>query len=141
MPVAALTAVEAALAANDAFYRAFESLDRSRMEAVWLPSDEILCVHPGAGVLVGWEAVMAGWDRIFAGTVSMRFTQRSVQVGVAADVAWVVLVEDIASVHPDGRGHGLVQATNLFRRVDDRWLMLHHHGSPLLEPTAGPSLH
>lgn len=132
--------LDAVLAANDAFYRAFAALDRDAMAAVWLPADDVCCVHPGQGALVGFAAVQGSWERIFDGTLAMRFTQRQVHVTVHGDVAWVVLIEDIESVHADGPGRGLVQATNLFRRVDGRWWLVHHHGSPLLHAAPEPVL-
>ena len=69
-----MTDAEAVLAANDAFYRAFESLDIDRMRAVWLNGASISCIHPGWGALVGWPAVMESWEQIFAGTLHMEFT-------------------------------------------------------------------
>jgi uncharacterized protein (TIGR02246 family) len=128
------------LAANDAFYRAFAALDADAMAAVWLPADDVFCVHPGQGALVGFAAVQASWARIFDGTVAMRFTQRQVHVERHGDVAWVLLVEDIESLHAEGPGRGLVQATNVFRRVDGRWWLVHHHGSPLLHASPEPTL-
>jgi len=38
---------ESVLAANRAFYDAFESLDAEKMEAVWLRDPRIICIHPG----------------------------------------------------------------------------------------------
>ncbi len=134
-----MTDRDAVLRANEAFYRAFESLDLAQMESVWLRAPHIRCVHPGWGVLAGWDAVMESWERIFAGALEMRFTPENVHVTVTGDLGWVVLVEQIASRHPDGDGSGRVQATNLFERVDGRWWLVHHHGSPIYEEPGRPS--
>ncbi|MGH7923360.1 MAG: nuclear transport factor 2 family protein, partial [Candidatus Binatus sp.] len=45
---------ESVLAANRAFYDAFESLDAEKMEAVWLKDPRIICIHPGWRKLSGW---------------------------------------------------------------------------------------
>ena len=132
------TDVAAVLAANDAFYQAFESLDVDRMRAVWLDDARIRCTHPGWPVLAGVEAVMESWARIFAGALEMRFALANVSCEVEGDVAWVVCVEQLQSRHPDGSGGGLIQATNLFQRVAGRWLVVHHHGSPLAAPPSPP---
>jgi ketosteroid isomerase-like protein len=132
-----MTDEEAVLAANDAFYRAFESLDVARMEEIWLRAPHITCVHPGWGALVGWGPVMESWARIFDGTLGMRFTLTQVEVEVRGDVAWVVLVENVESNHREGKMAGVVQATNLFERRDGRWFLVHHHGSPVYPPLAG----
>ena len=47
------------------------------------------------------------------------------------DVAWVTVEENLIS---DELG-ATVAAVNMFRRVDGRWLMFLHHGSPVA-PTA-----
>jgi ketosteroid isomerase-like protein len=135
---------EAVLAANDEFYRAFESLDVDRMRAVWLPSPTIACIHPGRTALLGWPAVMESWEQIFAGTLEMRIALADVTVAVEGDLAWVVCVERIDSRQSDGRAQARVQATNVFQRRDGRWWIVHHHGGPVFElrtqATAPPHL-
>jgi len=131
---------EAVLAANEAFYRAFESLDLARMEAVWLRAPHIKCVHPGWALVVGWGPVMESWSRIFAGTFGMRLTLGEVHVEVNGDLAWVALTESIESHTRDGKTSAQVQATNLFERREGCWFLVHHHGSPVYPPfaDAGP---
>ncbi|MGH8338652.1 MAG: nuclear transport factor 2 family protein, partial [Gammaproteobacteria bacterium] len=81
---------DAVLAANAAFYRAFESLNLTRMEAVWLHAAHVKCVHPGWGLLVGWGPVMESWQRIFANTVALQFSLTALRVEIIGDLAWVV---------------------------------------------------
>ncbi len=126
----------AVIAANDAFYRAFESLEIDRMRALWLPSGPITCVHPGWDALVGWPAVMESWEQIFTGTLGMRFTLSDVTVRVVADAAWVLCVEHIESRELDGMTEARIQATNVFEHRDGRWWIVHHHGGPLFGPRA-----
>lgn len=125
------------LAANDAFYQAFESLELAQMEAVWLRAPYIACVHPGWPLLAGWGPVMESWQRIFAGTLAMRFELGGVDVHVGESVAWVVCVENIESRERDGKTSGCVQATNVFERRDGRWFIVHHHGSPIFAEAGG----
>ncbi len=128
---------EAVLAANARFYDAFRSLTLERMEAVWLQSSAISCVHPGWGALVGWGPVMESWGRIFGNTLEMRLTIANVHVEVHGDVAWVLLTEELESHHRDGKITAHVQATNVFRREGGGWLLVHHHGSPVYPSMAG----
>jgi len=127
---------DAVLQANAAFYHAFESLELRHMEEVWLRAPHITCVHPGWGLLVGWGPVMESWERIFTSTFEMRFTLTNVAAEVRADVAWVVVTENIESRQRDGKVTAEVQATNLFERRDGRWFLVHHHGSPIYAPLA-----
>ena len=128
------------LVANAAFYRAFESLNLTRMEDVWLRAAHVKCIHPGWGTLVGWGPVMESWQRIFANTVAMRFTLTAIHVDVVGDLAWVVLTENLESQHREGSTAAQVQATNIFERHDSRWFLVHHHGSPVYTPSedSGP---
>ena len=133
-----MTEIDALLEANAAFYRAFESLEIDRMEAVWLSAPYITCVHPGWQRLVGWGPVMESWRRIFDGTLAMRFTLGDVRAEIRGNVGWVVLTEGIASRHREGKVEAEVEATNVFERRDGRWLLVHHHGSPVHSPLDVP---
>ena len=124
--------MEKILQANQGFYRAFESLEISKMEEVWLRGDEVGCVHPGWALLGGWEAVMDSWARIFENATMMQFNTTGVEAALEGDLAWVKCTENLTSLL-DGRiNEGKVQSINIFRRHDGRWLMVYHHGSPVM---------
>ncbi|MBM3924709.1 MAG: nuclear transport factor 2 family protein [SAR202 cluster bacterium] len=122
---------KAVLEANQAFYKAFESLDIQRMEGVWLHSDEIRCVHPGWALLSGWDEVMQSWARIFENSALMQLRISDADVQVSADLAWVVCTENITSVVGSNVSQFQVQATNVFARRKGQWRIMHHHGSPI----------
>ncbi|MEO1061544.1 MAG: nuclear transport factor 2 family protein [Actinomycetota bacterium] len=115
------------LAANAAFYDAFERQDLSAMGAVWGEGDGIVCVHPGWPRLRGRAAVMESWAGIFRGPQRLQFILTGEQATVSGDSAWVVLDENLL----DGPAAGVVAAINVFTRVDGRWRMIVHHGSPV----------
>lgn len=128
---------EAVRRANEAFYRAFESLDAAQMERVWVHSARAQCIHPGWQRLAGFAAVMSSWERIFESTLGMSFELTGVEVSVMGDLAWVVCTENITSRGYDGIMQSQVEATNVFERHENGWRLVHHHGSPVM--TAGPS--
>jgi ketosteroid isomerase-like protein len=124
--------------ANLAFYRAFESLDASKMREVWLRSARVQCTHPGWCRLVGYEAVLNSWERIFESTFETSFELTGLEISVVGDFAWVVCTENIISHTYDGISRAQVEATNLFERHAGRWWLVHHHGSPVMSaPGAG----
>ena len=129
---------KAVLAANRAFYHAFETLEMGEMEKRWLQESYITCVHPGWPLLGGWGPVMASCERIFAHTESMRFTLSDVRVEVVGDLAWVVLIENFESSGTGGGSRSQVLSTNIFEKRTGAWLMVHHHGSPIFAPPAPP---
>ena len=121
----------AVLEANAGFYRAFESLSADDMAAVWAEEEPVYCVHPGWPLLSGRENVLQSWARIFDNAAMMQFNVTDAEANVEGDWAWVVCTERLTSVQGDQVAEGRIQTTNLFRKHEGRWLMVHHHGSPV----------
>lgn len=122
--------------ANEAFYRAFESLDLREMEKVWAKESHIQCIHPGWGVLRGWEAVMASWQRIFRNTREIHFVLTDARVQVWNSLAWVTVYENITSRVGEEVASAIVLATNIYEKRPEGWLMIHHHGSTVAQMPA-----
>jgi len=55
---------EAVLAANRAFYRAFNDRDVDAMQALWAPTGAMVCLHPGQGPLHERSEILASWRGI-----------------------------------------------------------------------------
>jgi ketosteroid isomerase-like protein len=119
------------LAANDAFYRAFESLDLRRMQVMWWHEEWVECLHPGWDLLVGWEAVEQSWEMIFRSTVRMRVVVSRPLVHVHGEVAWVSCLEHVTSAADGDFSTALVETTNIFVRRRGEWKMVHHHTTPV----------
>jgi ketosteroid isomerase-like protein len=122
---------EEVLEANRAFYEALGSLDLARMDAVWLRADWVRCLHPGWELLVGWEEVRTSWADIFRSTTRMLISISRPLVHVAGDTAWVSCLQNVTSAHLEGLATAVIEATNIFVRRQGRWLMVHHHTTPL----------
>ena len=119
----------AVLAANQAFYEAFEARDLDAMSDLWAHEDRVLCVHPGWTELRGWGAVAASWAALFGGPQHLQFIVTRERVVLAGDVAWVSCDENLLS----GDGSATVASLNLFARDGTgAWRMLAHHGSPVV---------
>ncbi len=63
-----------------------------------------------------------------AGPGRNQFILTNEAVAVHGDTAWVTLDENLV----DSGGTGTVAATNLFVLSDGRWLLVAHHGSPVI---------
>lgn len=124
------------LAANAAFYEAFEARDMDRMSDVWEHSDRVSCVHPGWAVLRGWGPVAGSWFALFGGPQHLQFILTNEAVEVQGDTGWVTVDENLLDAEP-GAVAGTVTALNVFVRSDDRWRLVAHHGSPVA-PQPGP---
>ena len=117
------------LAANRAFYAAFEARDIDAMSDVWEHSDRAMCVHPGWGSLNGWAAISASWFALFQNDQHLQFIITSERVDLHGDVAWVACDENILS---DEVG-GTVAALNVFVRDGTDWRLVVHHGSSVAQ--------
>ena len=124
--------IEDVTKANQRFYEAFESLDIAKMDEVWAHLDYVTCIHPGWALRTGWPEIRDSWVLIFNNTFSMKFRLTDLQIQVAGEVAWVICMENITSQQSDERQQAKVLATNLFERIGDEWLMIHHHGSAVM---------
>lgn len=118
--------------ANDRFYTALEAGDLEEMEAVWLHTDWVKCVHPGWNLIIGWDEVYDSWQRIFENSSGMRVSAREVRIRTHGDFAWVSCTENLAIFLDSSSAPvtATTTATNLFQRIDAAWLMVHHHASP-----------
>lgn len=122
------------VAANAAFYERFEALDLPGMEALWAHGDDVYCVHPGGGPIVGWGPVRRSWAAVFATTDYLQFIVTDVVARVWGTAGAVTCTENIlAGAGDEGDlGAGRAVATNLFVWDGGRWLVVAHHASPVL---------
>jgi ketosteroid isomerase-like protein len=117
--------------ANTAFYRALESSVIERMDEVWAHDAWVRCVHPGWDMLTGWHQVRESWIMIFEGGQKMRASPSDVWVHISGDFALVTCTENITIFNESSFDSAQAVATNLFVLRDGRWLMVHHHASPI----------
>jgi ketosteroid isomerase-like protein len=116
------------LAANEAFYAAFEQRDLDAMSNVWDHADHVVCTHPGWMPRRGWGAVAASWFALFTNGQNLQFILTDQQASVVGDLGWVSCIENILG---DGMSGGSVAALNLFVREQGTWKLVAHHGSPV----------
>jgi ketosteroid isomerase-like protein len=121
------------LAANEAFYRAFEKKDISAMSVVWSQGTGSLCIHPGRNVLKGWKAIHDSWEQIFNNTNYIEIETEIIATEVRNNIAYVVLGENLLQVVRGRRVQAQSMATNIFERMGSSWYLVNHHGSPLIK--------
>jgi ketosteroid isomerase-like protein len=119
--------------ANTEFYRAFESLSIEMMDSLWKHDEDVICIHPGWDLFTGWLAIRESWTTIFLNTEMIRFfiTNTEVRIFDNSRIAVVVCQENIeSSINGQLNRIGVI-ATNIFERNENRWLLIHHHGSSI----------
>lgn len=124
-PLAADTAEEV----ETAFYAAFENGDLDAMAELWEPSDSVVCVHPHAPQLMGYDQVMRSWRDILGNTdgfrVSVQMLHQHSDGQVAVRFVSETLIDENSRAQPV-----TILATNAYRKTDAGWRMVLHHASP-----------
>ena len=127
-----MTEKQAVLAANQAFYRAFEKKSIEAMSAVWSNGTSSLCIHPGRNVLRGWEAIRSSWEQIFRATSYIEIDTEIISTEISGTIACVILIENLLQVSGGRKIKAQSMATNIFENLSGNWYLIHHHGSPVM---------
>ena len=114
---------EAVLAANRAFYRAFNERDSDAMDQVWAPSGAMVCLHPGQNPLLDRAEILASWRGILKHPNAPKVRCSDEWVIGRTGLATVICREILADVQ--------LMATNTFVRTADGWRMVGHHSGPV----------
>ncbi len=115
------------------FYEALQRGDLEGLMALWADDDDIVCVHPGGGRIVGAAAIRAGFEAIFANGGGVPAVPQQVQRLQQIGSALHHLVERIALPSTKG-GKGAQEAwvltTNFYVKTAQGWRLAAHHASP-----------
>ena len=114
---------EDVLAANEAFYRAFNQKDPVAMDAIWARSTGVTCVHPGWNTLTGRDRVMESWRGILTNPDQPKIVTGGASVSFFGDAA-VVLCRELVAGSP-------LAATNIYVLEDGSWKLVHHQSGPV----------
>jgi ketosteroid isomerase-like protein len=111
------------LAVNAAYYQAFATGDFPAMRQIWADEENISCIHPGWPALLGRQDILESYRQILSNPNQDRIEHRNDTAMISGDEARVFCVEFV--------GGAALAATNMFRRVDGAWRMIHHQASPI----------
>ena len=125
--------IEAVKAASKAFYSTLSVLDDgSAMGKVWARTPYVTYVGPqGKSIIVGWDAQKQYWEDF-----NKRFSQRQVslvddRIHINGNLAWQIGVETGQAQMKDGTTRKVDWiVTNVYEKLDGRWLMVSHHVQP-----------
>lgn len=125
-----MTDEEEVRAASQAFYGALNSVfnkDAEPMCDVWLHSPEVTAMRPNGGREVGWEQLWDAWKHV-AEVFSGGHVELTEQCIVSAgDLAYEIGLE-LGRFSPGGEEVDVAhRATNIYRRTEDGWKIVHHH--------------
>ena len=111
------------------FYEALQRGDIDKLMADWADDDEVVCVHPGGGRVIGQAAIRASFEAIFTnGGIAVQIEQihRLQHMGSALHH----LVERIDVISEQAHHTAWVLATNVYLKTAQGWRLASHHASP-----------
>jgi ketosteroid isomerase-like protein len=125
--------IEGVKAASKAFYVALATLDNGEaMEKVWAHTPYVTYVGPRAKtIIVGWDAQKKYWL-----DTNKLFSQRDVtlsdqHIHVNGNLAWEMGQEGGTAKMKDGKDASPdFIVTNVYEKIDGRWLIVSHHVQP-----------
>ena len=116
--------------ASEQFYAGLNRMangDASSLADIWSHDATVSAMHPIGGQTIGWDKVQESWEQV-AGLASTGKIQLENQIiHVIGEMAYELGTErgkfDLA-----GQPVSLeLRVTNLYRREDDGWKIIHHH--------------
>jgi ketosteroid isomerase-like protein len=114
---------------EQAFYEALHNADLEKLMACWAEEDEIVCVHPGGGRMIGAGAIRATFESMFSNGSVQAYPERVYKIeSLASSVHH--LVERVEVITPQGPKQAYVIATNVYHKTAQGWRMVAHHTSP-----------
>jgi len=118
------------LNANTELYDAFSKRSLDRMKAIWLPASYVQCIHPYEKRSMGYTKVCESWKRLFTAAATPRssISAEDINVTVRGATATVVCLEQVISKSLKQPLRSML-ATNVFRKADGKWLLVHRHVS------------
>jgi SnoaL-like domain len=128
----------AVLQVNSAFYRSFSQRDTKRMNALWVPDENSICINPSSPPLIGGKAIAASWDQLFSSSSKYQswVEPSNIRVAMRGATTAVVTCDELVFARCFVRGQkrksekiNTLVATNIFRKIGTQWLMAHHHAS------------
>ncbi|MCX9155226.1 nuclear transport factor 2 family protein [Niveibacterium sp. 24ML] len=121
--------------AEAAFYDAFNRCDLEALMALWSEGEEVVCIHPGGGRLVGLHAIRDAWKQLFESGLRLRLRVHHGIFHSSPMLAVRSVLQHVVIEGEDGIPPPII-ATNVYVRGPYGWRIAMHHASPSPE-TAG----
>jgi ketosteroid isomerase-like protein len=124
---------EGVKAASKAFYAALAVIDDGEaMAKVWAHTPYVTYVGPRSkSIIVGWDAVKKAWSESNKPTASRNVSLVDAHIHVNGNLAYEIGQETGQLKFKDGTEAKVDWiATNVYEKIDGRWLMVSHHVQP-----------
>lgn len=126
-----MTTEDEVRAASEAFYTALNRMlagDASSLGDIWSHSPTVTTMHPIGGREVGWDQVRASFEQVARESTGGHVEMADQLIRVCDDVAYELGVEHAQFAIAEQQLHVNSRVTNIYRRQDGAWKIVHHHG-------------
>ncbi len=117
--------------ASDRFYAALNRMisgDSSAMLDVCSHASDVTAMHPLGGRQIGWPEARAIWEMAAQATNGGSVEASDLQITLLGDAAAYTTGTEIASAVVGGTSVSFSgRCTNVYRREDGVWKLVHHH--------------
>jgi ketosteroid isomerase-like protein len=120
-------------AASKAFYAALAVIDNgAAMEKVWAHTPYVTLTSPrGKSIIVGWDAHKKYWEDTNKITALRNVSLAESHIHANGNLAWEMGQETGQVKFKDGtEAKADYIVTNVFEKLDGRWLIVSHHVQP-----------
>ncbi len=117
-------------AASARFYEALDAMakgDARSMSGCWSHGSGVTAMHPIGGRDTGWDEVRASFDGVAGLASGGRVSLRDQRIEVVGDLAYEIGVEQGELTVAGERLRIEQRVTNIYRREDGTWKLVHHH--------------
>jgi ketosteroid isomerase-like protein len=116
--------------ASKQFYSALNRMlngDPGPLSTIWSHSAAVTTMHPIGGREIGWDKVGGTWDNVarIASDGQVRLNDQFIQV--AGDMAYEEGIEKGKAKFGGQQINIEQRVTNIYRREDGKWKIVHHH--------------
>ena len=117
------------LAALRRFYQGFNGRDLALVAANWSQDDTIAMDNPLGGIKRGWDEIGSVYQKLFGGParVYVEFYDYSL---IVTDAMFCAIGRERGELAVgDTRVALAIRTSRVYRRIDEQWRQVHHHGS------------
>ncbi len=111
------------------FYQALNDRDMERMSQNWAQTDDAVMDNPLGGIRRGWDEIRPVYERIFSSPGQYWFEFYDYSWHEAGDIFYVAGRERGEYRAGEATLKMTIRTSRIFRRFDDGWRQVHHHGS------------
>lgn len=116
--------------ASNAFYAALNAMvngDAEALKAIWAHSEEVTTMHPVGGRQIGWKEVWNTWEQVAQVSSDGHVVLKDQVIWAGETLAYETGVEQAEFKIAGTKTSGDVRVTNVYRKEDGNWKIVHHH--------------